>query len=155
MNNDFSVKLYVNITMVDYLKGVIFYFEQVVFLTGTASSLAADHLYTVEEECGHNKFDEKQVMAFHHAVAQLLFASPRERKYIHTTVSLLTTRVHDPDEDSWKKLKRLILYVRRTINMPLILRADSLTIIKWWVEASYAAHPDIIGHTGVTMTFGR
>ena len=39
--------------------------------------------------------------------------------------------------------------------MPLILRADSLTIIKWWVEASYAAHLDIIGHTGVTMTFGR
>ena len=38
--------------------------------------------------------------------------------------------------------------------MPLILRAESLTIVKWWVDASYAAHPDTIGHTGATMYFG-
>ena len=39
--------------------------------------------------------------------------------------------------------------------MPLILRADILTIIKWWVDASYAAHPYMRGHWGVTMSFGR
>ena len=38
--------------------------------------------------------------------------------------------------------------------MPLILRADSLTIIKWWVDESYAEHPDMKGNTGDTMSLG-
>jgi hypothetical protein len=69
----------------------------------------------------------------------------------------LTTRVKEPDEDDWGKLKRLLKYIRATIYMPLILilRADSLSIIKWWVDASYAAHGDCRGHTGVTISLGR
>ena len=47
------------------------------------------------------------------------------------------------------------MYARQTINIPLILRADSLTIIKWWVDALYAAHPYMRVHSGVTMSFGR
>jgi hypothetical protein len=39
--------------------------------------------------------------------------------------------------------------------MPLILKADSLNIIKWWVDASYATHGDCRGHTGATMSLGR
>ena len=70
-------------------------------------------------------------------------------------LSLFTARVRDPYKDNWGKLKRLLQYVRQTINMPLVLRAYSLTIIKWWVYASYSAHPDIRGHMGATMSFGR
>ena len=35
--------------------------------------------------------------------------------------------------------------------MPLIIRADSLTIIKWWVDASYDMHPDMRVHMEATM----
>ena len=38
--------------------------------------------------------------------------------------------------------------------MTLILRADNLTIIKWWGEVSYATHMDMRGHNGATMYFG-
>jgi hypothetical protein len=67
----------------------------------------------------------------------------------------LTTRVNEPDEDDWGKLKRLLKYIHANIYMPLILRADSLSIIKWWVAASYAAHGDCRGHTGATMSLDR
>jgi hypothetical protein len=52
------------------------------------------------------------------------------------------------------KLKRLLKYIRGTIYMPLILKADSLNIVKWWVDASYAPHGDCKGHTGATISMG-
>ena len=130
MNLDFSVKGQVAVNMVDYLKGVISDFEEVQVLTVTESSPAAEHLYRIREECNQTKLDDKRGTVFHHAVAQLLFICPRSRKDIQTAVSFLVTRFWDTDEDNWVKLKCLLRYVRRTINLPLLLRADSLTITK-------------------------
>ena len=56
-----------------------------------------------------------------------------------------------PDKDDWKKLRRLIGYLKRTIKLPLILQAGGVNVLKWWVDASYAAHDDMQGHTGGTM----
>jgi hypothetical protein len=67
----------------------------------------------------------------------------------------LTTRVRNPDEDDWGKLRRLMRYIKGTINLPPILRADSLNVIKWWVDASFATHDDCRGHTRGTMSFGK
>ena len=38
--------------------------------------------------------------------------------------------------------------------MPLILRVDNLNIVKLWVDASYAMHPDFRSHAGATMSIG-
>jgi hypothetical protein len=84
--------------------------------------------------------NKEQARAFHHDVVQLLSASSRSRKDIQTEVTFLTTRVKHPDEDDWVKLKRLLRYIREVINMPIILKVDSLNIIKWWVGASHATH---------------
>jgi hypothetical protein len=70
-------------------------------------------------------------------------------------VSFLTISVKHPDEDDWGELKRLLRYIRGTIYMPLISKVDSLNIIKWWVDASYATHGYCRGHTGATMSLGR
>jgi hypothetical protein len=70
-------------------------------------------------------------------------------------VAFLTTRVKHPQEEDWGKLNRLLRYIRGTIYMPLILRADSFNIIKWWMDASYATHGDCRGHTGATMSLGQ
>jgi hypothetical protein len=94
-------------------------------------------------------------MAFHHSVAQLIFASARARKDIQTTIAFLTTRVRNPNEDEWGKLRRLMRYIKGTIHLPLILRADNLNVIKWWVDASFTTHDDCRGHTGGAMSLGK
>jgi hypothetical protein len=45
-------------------------------------------------------------------------------------------------------------YVKGTINMPLILSAESMTLPKWWIDAAYAVHEDCKGQTGAMVTFG-
>ncbi len=37
---------------------------------------------------------------------------------------------------------------------PLILAADGTGVLSWYVDASFAVHPDMKGHTGGTMTMG-
>ena len=60
-----------------------------------------------------------------------------------------------PDKDDWKKLRRFLGYLKRTIKFPMILRANRLNVLKWWVDASYASHDDMQGHTGGTMSMGK
>jgi hypothetical protein len=153
MDLDYSVPGEVRVTMVDYLKRVITEFPEVT--TGGATSSAAEKLFTVRPEGECEPLEEKRAIAFHHCVAQLLFASARARKYIQSGVAFLTTRVRNPDEDDWSKLKRLLRYIRCTIHLPLILRAESLNVIKLWVDASFATHDNCRGHTGATMSLGR
>ena len=116
--------------MVDYLKGVIYDFEEVEILTGTAASPVAEHLYYIREESNQEKLYYKRATAFHHAVSQLLFACPGAQKDTRTAVYFLTTRVRTPDKDDWGKLNNVLRYVRRTTKIPLILRAYSLKVIK-------------------------
>ena len=63
-------------------------------------------------------------------------------------------RVKAPDEDDWKKLKRVLTYLRGTVYLPLRIKVDEIGVIKWWVDASYAVHGDCRGHTGATMSMG-
>ena len=84
--------------------------------------------------------DKEQATAFHHSLEQLLFVIPRGRKYIHIAVYLLTKGVHEPENDDWRELQQLLQYLCDTIYIPLILRAESLNVIKWWVDILYEVH---------------
>ena len=88
-------------------------------------------------------------------MAKLLFLCKRARPDIQTAVSFLCKRVKAPDNDDYKKLTRVMKYLRGTINMPLSLGADNMNIVKWWVDASFAVHPDMRSHTGGAMTLGQ
>jgi hypothetical protein len=46
-------------------------------------------------------------------------------------------------------------YLRGTITMPLTLQADNMHVMKWWVDASFAVHPDMKSHTGGAISLGR
>lgn len=71
---------------------------------------------------------------FHHNTAKLLFLCKRARPDVQTAVAFLSTRVKGPDRDDYKKLSRVMKYLRGTVNMPLTLEADSTHIVKWWVD---------------------
>jgi hypothetical protein len=78
-----------------------------------------------------------------------------DKSDIQTAVAFLCTRVKGPDEDNYKKLARVMKYLRGTINMSLTLEASNMNVVKWWVDASFAVHPDMKSHTGGAMSLGK
>ena len=93
--------------------------------------------------------------AFHNIVAKALYAAKRSRPDTALAVAFLTMRVREPDVDDLRKLKHLIVYFRATRELPLVLGAVSTGVLHWHVDASFAVHPNMRGHTGGTLTMGR
>ena len=152
---DLSVRGQLTVTMVEYLKWITSNFRSWKHSLGSSHHHLRRTSMLLERKSTKRNFDEKRATSFHNAVAQLLFACPREKNNIQTAVYFLTTRVRIPDEYNWGKLKRILRYVRRTINMTLIIRVDILAVTKWWVGASYMAHLYMRGHRGATISLGR
>ena len=141
---DYSIAGEVRISMEEYLRGLLDDLpEEIKETPETSETPAASNLFTVREESERELLDETRAQAFHHSVAQLLLTGIRCRKDAQTAIAFLTTRVIKPDEDDWKKLRRLLGYLKRTIKLPLILQAEGVNVLKWWVDASYVAHDDM------------
>jgi hypothetical protein len=62
--------------------------------------------------------------------------------------------VKDCQEDDHKKLKRVLQFTRAAKDDCLTLSAGSPHNVRWWVDASHAAHPDMKSHTGGMMSLG-
>ena len=95
---------------------------------------------------------------FHSVTQKLLFVANMFRPDIQPTptLSFLCTRVQKSNVTDWEKLKRLLQFINGTIDEKLTLSADKgLTFMKTWVDASYAVHPNMRGHTGGCLTLGR
>jgi len=58
-------------------------------------------------------------------------------------------------EQDWTKLRRVLEYLYGTLDWCLTLGADDLSIMKTWVDASYAVHEDMRSHTGGVVSFGK
>ena len=155
MTLDFATPGQVKVTMFDYIDEILTAFEEadIVNRKGTKSSAAPDNLFKVDEDC--EKLGPAKAKHFHNLVAKMLYATKRARPDTCTAVAFLTTRVREPDKDDWMKLVHLMKYVRGTRDMPLILGASGSGILKWWVDASFAVHPNMRGHTGGGFSLGR
>ena len=46
-------------------------------------------------------------------------------------------------------------YLRVDRLCPLILRVDGSGVLMWYVDASFAVHPNMHSHTGGELTMGR
>jgi hypothetical protein len=46
-------------------------------------------------------------------------------------------------------------YLQGTEGLPLTFSSDGSGMLAWWVDAPYAVHPDMKGHTGGVFTMGR
>ena len=120
-------------------------------ITRSAATPAKSYLFNVRES---PELSEEKADNFHSVTASLLFISRRCRLDIQTAVGYLTTRVANPNEDDWMKLKRVLQYLRGTIDMKLTLGADDMTKMKSWVDVSYGVHDDCRSHTGGAISFG-
>ena len=155
MEMDYSTKGEVKIGMIKYLKKVEDKYPKPII--GTEKSPDGKHLFQVRKDTDPQKryLEETKAVKFHHVVAQLLFVSSRARHGIHTTISLLTSRVRKPDEDDWGKLVRCMKYLKGTNYMQITLTVDTMSVIKWWVDATHHTHMDCRGHTGDMMSIGK
>ena len=138
MTLDFSVDGKVSVIMKDYIEDILD--ETPADMNGEAATPAANHLTEVNHDA--ETLSESDSQMFHTNTAKLLFISKRARPDIQTAVAFLTTRVRGPDVDDYKKLTRVIKYLRGTINLNLTLEADDAHIVKWWIDAAFATHVD-------------
>jgi hypothetical protein len=53
------------------------------------------------------------------------------------------------------KLVHLMKYLRGMHTLPQILNANGTSILKWWLDAAFAVHPNMQGHSGGGLSLGR
>jgi len=152
MSLDFSEKGKFSVKMIDYVNSIITGCPEE-FGEGTAVTPATNNLFQTDPN--DKKLDPEQADRFHTEVARLLFLCKRARPDIHTAVTFLTTRVKSPGVHDWKKLGRIIRYLRGTAGLYLTLETDNLKQMLWYVDASFAVHGDMRSHTGMSMTMGK
>ena len=116
--------------------------KQEVEATRTVKTPAAEHLFTVNPEA--IKLDQERADVYHTTAAKSLFLCKRARPDLQPTVPFLCTRVKEPDEDDWKKLIRMLRYLKDSKELELKLEAEDtgvptkLTSL-WHADAAYCS----------------
>ena len=123
---DFNVPGELKTTMIPYGKVIVELFTQYDNSKSTAATPAAEHLFKVNEDT--ESLTEWQIIIYPSFVAKCLFLTKQARPDISTVVAFLSTRVKASDVNNWEKLTWMIRYLCGSIEMPLILRADSVPV---------------------------
>jgi hypothetical protein len=148
---DYSEKGKVKFTMYDYLEDIVEGMPG--DMNGTSPTPASDNLFDIDE--GSPALNEKETDFFHRTTARLLFAAKRARPDLQVAVAYLCTRVKSPNQSDYRKLARVIKYLRLTISIPLVLGWDGTGQLTWSVDASFAVHKDMRSHTGAVLSLGQ
>jgi hypothetical protein len=159
---DFATSKIVKVTMFEYVDEIIGSWDKAcselndMYKTVSGhkriATAAPNDLFKVDEDAV--KLDQARDKAFHNIKAKGIYVAKRARPDISLSIAFLTTRVKGPDIENCCKLCHLVEYLRSTCELPLILSADGTGVLSWYVDASFAVHPDMRGHTGGTMTLG-
>jgi hypothetical protein len=162
MTLDFAASKTVKVTMLEYVDEIIGSWDKAcselndgykaVSGRKRIATAAPDDLFKVDEDAV--KLDQTRAKAFHNIMEKGIYVPKRARPDISLSIAFLTTRVKGPDIDDWRKLCHLVEYLHSTRELPLILAVDGTGVLSWYVDASFAVHPDTRGHTGGTMTIG-
>ncbi len=166
MTLDFTTKGQVKISMVDYVKEVVDAWDKAPQFNNDGFTTVISRRQTKGKKCAApedlfkidqdaTKLSTEMSTAFHNIVAKALYLVKRARPDASVSIAFLTTRVQSPDVDDCRKLGHLMDYLRSTIDLPLTLGADSSGVLKWYVDASFAVHSSMRGHTGGGLTMGK
>ena len=147
MTLDYTVRGQVQITM------VLTDFDKAEPKGGsTKTSAAPENLFKVYED--FKKLQHSKTVQFHNLVEKTLYATKRARPDTCTCVAFLTKIVRAPDLDYWYKMVHMMRYIRGMRTLPLIISANKISILMWWVDALFAVHPSIRGHYGGGFSLG-
>ena len=137
--------------MIEYMKGMVDEFPEDLG-DDTEEHVAPSDLLAAGDS---PKLDKERAATFHKYVAKGLFACKRARPDIHEVIAVLSTRLKEPNEDDWRKLLHLMKFINGTVEDKLILTADNLHVLKWYVDVAFAVHPDFRSHTAAGLTMGK
>ena len=122
-------------------------------IKGKLSTPAAKHLLWVYDT--KPLLDQKRKYTPHSVTSKCLYITKRGRPDIDSTVAFLCKRVSKSNEDDWKKLERLLVFLKNTINDKSYIGVFNIESLYTWIDAAYAVHPDMISHTGEAILFRR
>ena len=144
----------VKISMKKHLQKIIDDFKSDTgeILDDTVASIATHGLFDVNEEI--SELDGAKTEIFHSVTAKLLYIMKRVRPDVETSVSFLMRRISKSNNDDWKKLKRFLGLLKRTVDDERYIGARSLTEILTWVDAAFAVHDNMRSHTGGGISMG-
>ncbi len=162
MTFDFATAKVVKVTMIDYIHEIIKTwnrackefdngFEFVANCKRIATAAPKD-LFKVDQDA--LKLSPTEAKSFHYMIAMMMYVTKQARPNTALAIGFLTTRVKKPDADDWWKLRHLIDYLKSTRDLPLVLGALNTGVLHWHVDASFATHPNMRGHTGGVLTMG-
>ena len=153
MTLDFNVPGEVKIAMILHVKETVKLFSEHDNSKSVSATPAAERAFKVNEDA--LSLTEEQLTVCHNFVAKCLFLTKQARLDVSTAMALLSAQVKASDVDDWKMLVQVIRCLCGSIEKPLILRADSAPVPKWWVDGSHAAHPNMRGHLCGCVSLGK
>jgi hypothetical protein len=152
MELDYQKRGVLKVNMTKYVENMINEFPVKLGKKDVAKTPAGDNLFNLGTGA---ELDTKRSKVFHTFVAKGLFLCKKIRPDIQQAILLLCTRVKDQNQADWEKLMRVMKYLNGTRDKYLTLSADNLRVVKWYVDTSFAVHPDFKSHTGAVMMLGR
>ena len=120
---------------------------------GATTPTAKKNLFDVD--CASQLLDEDWGDTFYSVVAKLLWIAKRGRPDLELSLSFLCTRVATPSIDDWHKLERVLTYLSCTKHERRFIGINNISIMNTYIDASYAVHPNMRGHTGGAISFGH
>ena len=102
----------------------------------------------------HQNLDAATADLLHRIVARFLYVAKRVRPDLQVAVAFLCKQVKCPNTSDWKKLGRLVRYVKATIHLQLIVGSYGSGNMIWRIDALFAVHMDMKSHTGYCLTLG-
>lgn len=152
MTLDYSKEGEVIVDMREYVDEMIKDFEE--YLNDDdVKTPKANWLFEVRSN--EKKLESNKKEEIHTMVTKALFLCKRGQPDIMTVVAFLSTRVKEPDHNDWKKIVRMVQYLKCTRELVLTLSADNANICKWYIDTSYAVHPNMRSHTCSMLTLGK
>ena len=77
------------------------------------------------------------------------------RTDLQVRVALIYTLLEPPTEQDYKKLGRVISYLKEIVHLPLVIGVDDSEILTLKIDTSFVVHPDCKSHTGACLTLGH